>query len=72
MKFQTVGEAGNLVIVMLPGSFCPSASLAYLYEKLQGDYCILLPEYKGHYAGSAFTTSMPKKKKPTRTPRTLL
>lgn len=41
---------------MLPGSFCPSASLAYLYEKLQGDYCILLPEYNGHYAGSAFTT----------------
>ena len=41
---------------MLPGSFCLSASLAYLYEKLQGDYCILLPEYNGHYAGSAFTT----------------
>ncbi len=56
MKFQTVGETGKPVIVMLPGSFCPSASLAYLYEKLQTDYCILLPEYNGHYAGSTFTT----------------
>lgn len=56
MKFQTVGETGKPVIVMLPGSFCPSASLAYLYEKLQDDYCILLPEYNGHYAGSTFTT----------------
>lgn len=56
MKFQTVGEIGKPLIVMLPGSFCPSSSLQYLYEKLQDDYCILLPEYNGHYAGSTFTT----------------
>ena len=56
MKFQTVGESGKPVMIMLPGSFCPGASLAYLYEKLQADHCILLPEYNGHYAGSTFTT----------------
>lgn len=41
---------------MLTGSFCQSASLKYLYERLKNDYYIILPEYNGHYANSIFTT----------------
>ena len=60
MKFQTVGEIGNPVIVMLPGSFCPSKGLKYVYEKLQDAYRIILPEYNGHYENSTFTTTQKK------------
>ncbi len=56
MNIQTVGDNTKPVIVMLPGSFCQSISLAYLYERLMTDYCIILPEYNGHYANSTFTT----------------
>ena len=56
MKFQTVGEIGNPVIIMLPGSFCPSTGLKYLYERLEDTYRIILPEYNGHYENSTFTT----------------
>ena len=56
MKFQTVGKIGNPLLIMLPGSFCPSASLKYLYAPLSDAYRILLPEYNGLDAGTAFTT----------------
>lgn len=56
MKIQVVGDIKKPVIVMLSGSFCPSACLGYIYEKMQDDYCIVLPEYGGHYENSTFTT----------------
>ena len=56
MKMQTAGKSGNPVIIMLPGSFCTSSSLEYLYGTLKDEYEILLPEYGGHYEGSTFTT----------------
>lgn len=56
MKFQTAGDAGKPIMVMLTGSFCPSSCLRYLCEKLQDTYRMILPEYNGHYAGTAFTT----------------
>lgn len=49
MKFQTIGNPNDSLIIMLPGSFCPSSGLNYLYEKLKDDYCIVLVEYNGHY-----------------------
>ena len=56
MKFQTIGNPNDPLIIMLPGSFCPSSGLDYLYEKLKDDYCIVLVEYNGHYENSTFTT----------------
>lgn len=56
MRIQALGDRNKPVIVMLSGSFCKSGSLKYLYEKLAADYCIILPEYNGHYENSTFTT----------------
>lgn len=56
VKFQTVGEPGKPLVIMLPGSFCQSVCLKYLYDKLKDDYRIILPEYNGHYENSTFTT----------------
>lgn len=56
MKIKTARTVGKPYIVMLSGSFCTSGSLKYLYEKLTDDYCIILPEYGGHYENSTFTT----------------
>lgn len=56
MKFYTYGKENNPVIVMLPGSFCPSKALDYLYNDLKEDYCILTGDYNGHYGNSVFTT----------------
>ncbi len=56
MKFQTVGNVNDPLIIMLPRSFCPSISLKYLYENLSDTYQILLPEYNGHDENSIFTS----------------
>lgn len=56
MKIETVGAQDKPVIIMLPGSFCPSEGLDYLYKKLEDNYHIILPEYNGHYENSTFTT----------------
>lgn len=56
MKFYTYGERSKPIIVMLGGSFCPACSMAYLYEELARDYCVIVPEYNGHYEGTTFTT----------------
>ena len=43
---------------MLTSSFCSAESLSYLYEELNSDYFVIVPEYNGHYEGSSdFTTS---------------
>ena len=49
MKFEIIGNLNNPLIMMLTGSFYPSSGLKYLYEKLKDDYCLILPEYNGHY-----------------------
>lgn len=56
MKVYTYGDRGKPVMVMLPGSFCPARALEYLYDRLQGEFHILVAEYSGHYEGSTFTT----------------
>ena len=56
MKFQTMGNLNDPLIIMLPGSFCLSISLKYVYKKLSDGYQILLPEYNGHDEKSTFTS----------------
>ena len=56
MRFQTMGNLNDPLIIMLPGSFCPSISLKYLYENLSDTYQILLPESNGHDENSTFTS----------------
>jgi len=56
MKFYTYDPKGAPVIVMLGGSFCPASAMAYLYDELARDYFVIVPEYNGHYEGTAFTT----------------
>lgn len=48
MRFQTIGNLKDPLIIMLPGSFCSSISLKYVYEKLSDAYQILLLEYNGY------------------------
>ena len=56
MRVQTIGNLNDPLIIMLPGTFCPSISLKYVYEKLSDTYQILLPEYNGHDENSTFTS----------------
>lgn len=56
MKFQTIENPNDSLIIMLSGSFCPSSGLNYLYEKLKDDYCLILPEYNDHYENSTFSS----------------
>jgi hypothetical protein len=41
MKFHTFGEKENHVMVMLPGSLCPSRSMSYLYDIWKEDFYII-------------------------------
>ncbi len=56
MRVQTIGNLNDPLIIMLPGTFCPSISLKYVYEKLSDAYQILLPENNGHDENSTFTS----------------
>ena len=57
MKFYEYGNRNSPLIIMLPGSFCPAEALEYLYSRLEQDYCIIVPDYTGHYKDSKpFTT----------------
>ena len=56
MLINTIGDKENKKIIMLPGSFCNSKSMEYLYNILKDDCYIILPEYTGHYENSTFTT----------------
>ena len=56
MLVNTIGKEENKKIIMLPGSFCNSKSMADLYNILRDEYYIILPEYTGHYPNSTFTT----------------
>lgn len=56
MQFYTYGSESNPLIIMLPGSFCPSKALEYLYSELQSEFYICTADYNGHYENSAFTS----------------
>ncbi len=57
MLFNTFGNKNNPVIIMLAGSFCPSESLAVVYDELKRDYYIIAPTYNGCYENSKAFTS---------------
>ena len=63
MRFNTYGSSRNPIILMLTSSFCSAESLSYLYEELNNDYFIIVPEYNGHYEGSKDFTSSQKEAK---------
>lgn len=57
MKLHLFGKADAPLIVMLPGSFCPGETMAYLYTLLQTEYRICTVTYNGHHqGGKPFTT----------------
>jgi pimeloyl-ACP methyl ester carboxylesterase len=56
MKFHTFGNEENPVMLMLPGSFCPSSSMSYLYDSWKEYFYIIAPDYNGHYENSTFST----------------
>jgi pimeloyl-ACP methyl ester carboxylesterase len=56
MKFNTVGDEKNPVMVILAGSFCPSTCMSYLYDSWKKDFYIIAPEYNGYDENSTFTT----------------
>jgi hypothetical protein len=56
MKFHTFGKEENPVMVMLPGSLCPSSSMSYLYDIWKEDFYIIAPDYNGYDENSTFST----------------
>lgn len=47
MKFLTLGEKTNPAILALNGTLCSGAGLAPLWQRLAGEYYIILPTYDG-------------------------
>jgi pimeloyl-ACP methyl ester carboxylesterase len=56
MKFHTFGEKENPVMVMLPGSLCPSSSMSYLYDIWKKDFYVIAVDYNGYEENSTFST----------------
>jgi pimeloyl-ACP methyl ester carboxylesterase len=56
MKFHTFGKEENPVMVMLPGSLCPSSSMSYLYDIWKEDFYIIAVDYNGYDENSTFST----------------
>jgi pimeloyl-ACP methyl ester carboxylesterase len=56
MKFHTFGDKENPVMVMLPGSLCPSSSMSYLYDIWKEDFYIIATDYNGYDENSTFST----------------
>jgi pimeloyl-ACP methyl ester carboxylesterase len=56
MKFHTFGNEKNPVMVMLPGSLCPSSSMNYLYDVWKEDFYIIATDYNGYDENSTFST----------------
>jgi pimeloyl-ACP methyl ester carboxylesterase len=56
MKFHTFGDEKNPVMVMLPGSLCPSSSMSYLYDIWREDFYIIATDYNGYDGNSTFST----------------
>jgi pimeloyl-ACP methyl ester carboxylesterase len=56
MEFHTFGDEKNPVMVMLPGSLCPSSSMSYLYDIWKEDFYIIAVDYNGYDENSTFST----------------
>jgi pimeloyl-ACP methyl ester carboxylesterase len=56
MQFHTFGNEKNPVMVMLPGSLCPSSSMGYLYDIWKEDFYIIAVDYNGYDGNSTFST----------------
>jgi hypothetical protein len=56
MEFHTFGDEKNPVMVMLPGSLCPSSSMSYLYDIWKEDFYIIATDYNGYDENSTFST----------------
>jgi pimeloyl-ACP methyl ester carboxylesterase len=56
MEFHTFGDEKNPVMVMLPGSLCPSSSMSYLYDIWKEDFYIIAVDYNGYDGNSTFST----------------
>lgn len=51
MRFDVVGDPGNPVVLMLPGSFCTGDTLRPIANRLSGSYCVVLATLDGHIRG---------------------
>lgn len=51
MRFDVVGDPGNPMVVMLPGSFCTGDTLRPIADRLSGSYCVVLVTLDGHVRG---------------------
>jgi pimeloyl-ACP methyl ester carboxylesterase len=56
MEFHIFGDEKNPVMVMLPGSLCPSSSMSYLYDIWKEDFYIIAVDYNGYDRNSTFST----------------
>jgi hypothetical protein len=56
MRFHTFGNKEHPVMVMLPGSFCASTCMEYLYNTWKEEFYIIAPDYNGHDENSTFST----------------
>lgn len=51
MRFDVVGDSGNPMVLMLPGSFCTGDTLRPIADRLSGSYCVVLATLDGHVRG---------------------
>jgi pimeloyl-ACP methyl ester carboxylesterase len=51
MRFDVVGDPGNPMVLMLPGSFCTGDTLRPIADRLSGSYCVVLVTLDGHVRG---------------------
>lgn len=51
MRFDVVGELGNPMVLMLPGSFCTGDTLRPIADRLSGSYCVVLVTLDGNVRG---------------------
>jgi hypothetical protein len=56
MKFHTFGDKNNPVMVMLPGSLCPTSTMSYLYDIWKNDFYTIVVDYNGYGGNSTFSS----------------
>jgi len=57
MLFDTVGQKGNPVVIMLNGSFTSGKTMAVYADRFKDEFYVICPTYDGHYDnGGTFTT----------------
>ncbi len=64
MRFETVGQKKNPVVIMLNGSFSTGKGLMHIARAISNKFYVILPTYDGHYQnGGEFTTREKQAKK---------